>query len=222
MLMEKERNLIVEYGKKLITENLTDGTGGNISIYDPETGYFAISPSGIDYFKTNPEDVVVMDLDGNIIDGDKKPSSEKDLHAEMYRIKPDVRSVVHTHSMFCTTLACLGEPIRSVHYVLADAATDVVPVTPYVTYGTKDLALAAAETIGDGKATLLGNHGMLAVGKDLPEAFSIARECEWIAQIQWRCMAVGKANILPRDEMERVMEKFKTHGQPKTKKEESK
>lgn len=217
--MEKERNLIVEYGKKLITENLTDGTGGNISIYDPETGYFAISPSGIDYFKTEPEDVVIMDLDGNIIEGERKPSSEKDLHAEMYRIKPDVRSVVHTHSMYCTTLACLGEPIRSVHYVLADAGTDLVPVTPYVTYGTKDLAFAAADTIGEGKATLLGNHGMLAVGKNVAEAFMIARECEWIAQVQWRCMAVGKANILPRDEMERVMDKFKSHGQPKKKEE---
>lgn len=213
--MEKERNLIVEYGKKLITENLTDGTGGNISIYDPETGLMAISPSGIDYFKTNPEDVVIMNLDGEIVDGDKKPSSEKDLHIEMYKIKPEVRSVVHTHSMFCTTFACLGMPINSVHYVLADAATDVVPVAPYVTYGTKDLALAAAETIGDGKACLLGNHGMLAVGKDVADAFGIARECEWVSQVQWRCMAVGKPNILSREEMEKVMEKFKTHGQVK-------
>ena len=80
MLMEKERNLIVEYGKKLITENLTSGTGGNISIYDPEQGLFAISPSGIDYFETRPEDVVVMNLDGEIVEGDRKPSSEKDLH----------------------------------------------------------------------------------------------------------------------------------------------
>ena len=123
MLMEKERNLIVEYGKKLITENLTDGTGGNISIYDPEQGLMAISPSGIDYFKTNPEDVVIMNLDGEIIDGDKKPSSEKDLHIEMYKLKPEVRSVVHTHSMFCTVMACLQEPIHAVHYVLADAGT---------------------------------------------------------------------------------------------------
>ena len=218
MLMEKERNLVVEYGKKLITENLTDGTGGNISIYDPETGLMAISPSGIDYFKTNPEDVVIMNLDGEIVDGDKKPSSEKDLHIEMYKIKPEIRSVVHTYSMFCTVLACLQMPIHSVHYVLADAGTDEVPCTPYVTYGTKDLAMLAAKTIGEGKACLLGNHGMLAVGKDVGEAFMIARECEWISQIQWRCMAIGKPNILTKDEMAVVMEKFKTHGQVKKEK----
>lgn len=218
MLMEKERNLIVEYGKKLITENLTDGTGGNISLYDPEKGLMAISPSGIDYFKTNPEDVVIMNLDGEIVDGDRKPSSEKDLHIEMYKIKPEITSVVHTHSMFCTVMACLQEPIHSVHYVLADAGTNEVPCTPYVTYGTKDLAMLAADTIGDGKACLLGNHGMLAVGKDVAEAFMIARECEWISQIQWRCMAVGKPNILTKEEMDVVMEKFKTHGQPKKEK----
>ncbi|MBP3896557.1 MAG: L-fuculose-phosphate aldolase [Mogibacterium sp.] len=218
MLMEKERNLVVEYGKKLITENLTDGTGGNISIYDPETGLMAISPSGMDYFKIQPEDIVIMNLDGEIVDGDRKPSSEKDLHIEMYKAKPGMTAAVHTHAMFCTTLACMGTPIYSVHYVLADAATDVVPVTPYVTYGTKELALAAVETIGEGKATLLANHGFISIGKDINDAFGIARECEWVAQIQWRTMCVGKPNILDREEMERVMVKFQSYGQVKAKK----
>lgn len=213
--MEKERNLVVEYGKKLVTENLTDGTGGNISIYDPEQGLMCISPSGMDYFSIKPEDVVVMNLDGEIVDGDKKPSSEKDLHIQMYKHKPGMTAAVHTHSMFCTVLACLGEPICSVHYVLADAATDVVPVTPYLTYGSKELAVAAAETIGDAKATLLANHGFISVGKDINDAFGIARECEWVAQIQWRCKSVGTPNILSREEMEKVMIKFQSHGQVK-------
>ena len=217
--MEKERNLVVEYGKKLVTENLTDGTGGNISIYDPEQGLMCISPSGMDYFSIKPEDVVVMNLDGEIVDGDKKPSSEKDLHIQMYKHKPGMTATVHTHSMFCTVLACLGEPIYSVHYVLADAATDVVPVTPYLTYGSKELAVAAAETIGDAKATLLANHGFISVGKDINDAFGIARECEWVAQIQWRCNCVGKPNILSREEMEKVMIKFQSHGQVKKDKE---
>lgn len=217
--MEKERNLVVEYGKKLVTENLTDGTGGNISIYDPEQGLMCISPSGMDYFSIKPEDVVVMNLDGEIVDGDKKPSSEKDLHIQMYKHKPGMTAAVHTHSMFCTVLACLGEPIYSVHYVLADAATDVVPVTPYLTYGSKELAVAAAETIGDAKATLLANHGFISVGKDINDAFGIARECEWVAQIQWRCNCTGKPNILSREEMEKVMIKFQSHGQVKKDKE---
>ena len=218
MLMEKERNIVVEYGKKLVTENLTDGTGGNISVYDPESGLMAISPSGMDYFSIKPEDVVIMDLEGNIVDGERKPSSEKDLHIELYKEKPGMTAAVHTHSMFCTVLACLGTPIYSVHYVLADAATDVVPVTPYVTYGTKDLALSAAKTMGDAKATLLANHGFISCGKDINDAFGIARECEWVAQIQWRTMCVGEPNILSREEMEKVMKKFQTHGQVKAKK----
>lgn len=215
MLMERERNLVVEYGKKLITENLTSGTGGNISIYDPEQDLMAISPSGIDYFKTLPEDIVVMNLDGEIVDGDRKPSSEKDLHIEMYRNKPEIRSVVHTHSMYCTVLACMNMPICAVHYMLADANTNIVPVAPYVTYGTKELALLAAETIGDAKACLLANHGMLAVGSDVADAFAVAKSCEWVAEIQWRTMAVGEPDILSKEQMDVVIKKFRTYGQVK-------
>ena len=133
MLMEKERNLVVEYGQKMVTQHLTNGTGGNISIFDPEKKLVALSPSGMDYFKTKPEDVVILNLEGEIIDGERKPSSEKDLHIEMYKKFPWVTSVVHTHSMYCTVFACLGMPLKSVHYILADAGTDVVPVTPYKT-----------------------------------------------------------------------------------------
>ena len=215
MLMQKERELVVEYGKKLLTENLTNGTGGHISILDPETGYLAISPSGIGYFETEPEDVVIMDLDGNVVEGDRKPSSEWDLHIEMYKAKPGMNAVVHTHSMYCTVLACLGETLKSSHYILAAMGTDEIPLAPYVTYGTKELAEAAAAVIGESKACLLANHGMIGVGRDIRDAFGVAEKCEWLAEIQWRCEAVGTPNILPRDEMERVMEKFKSHGQKK-------
>lgn len=215
MLMEKERNLVVEYGQKMVTQHLTNGTGGNISIFDPEKKLVALSPSGMDYFKTKPEDVVILNLEGEIVDGERKPSSEKDLHIEMYKKFPWVTSVVHTHSMYCTVFACLGMPLKSVHYILSDAGTDVVPVTPYKTYGTKELAIAAAESIGDSKATILANHGMLAIGKDIKDAFGVASSCEWIAEIQWRTMAIGTPNILDRDEMEFVMKKFNTYGQVK-------
>ena len=165
--------------------------------------------------KSKPEDVVILNLEGEIVDGERKPSSEKDLHIEMYKKFPWVTSVVHTHSMYCTVFACLGMPLKSVHYILADAGTDVVPVTPYKTYGTKELAIAAAESIGDSKATILANHGMLAIGKDIKDAFGVASSCEWIAEIQWRTMAIGTPNILDRDEMEFVMKKFNTYGQVK-------
>jgi len=107
LLLEEKRQVIVEYGKKLIAAGLTRGTGGNISVLDEKSKLMAISPSGMDYFETKPEDVVVMDLNGKIVDGFRKPSSEWRMHLIFYQKREDVGAVVHTHSMFATTLATL-------------------------------------------------------------------------------------------------------------------
>ena len=121
----KERELIVDYGKKLITEKLTTGTGGNISIYLPEEETMLISPSGIPYFETEPEDIVLMDLHGNVLEGNRKPSSEYDLHSIFYANRPDVRSVVHTHSEYATTFACLQQEIEPLHYIIGSVGENV-------------------------------------------------------------------------------------------------
>ena len=127
MIMQEERELVVEYGKKMSAARLSTGTSGNISIYNAEKGLMAISPSGMDYFSTQPEDVVITDLDAHVVDGARKPSSEWALHTIFYKNKPEARSVVHTHSVYCTTFAVLGQPVRAVHYVIGDANTDTVP-----------------------------------------------------------------------------------------------
>ncbi|MBR5474849.1 MAG: L-fuculose-phosphate aldolase [Lachnospiraceae bacterium] len=216
MLLQEERELVVEYGKKMSADRLSTGTSGNISVYNAEKGLMAICPSGMDYFKTQPEDVVVMDLNANIVDGIRKPSSEWELHTVFYKNKPHARAVVHTHSMYCTTLSILGMPIKAVHYVIGDAGAPEVPCIPYYTFGTHELAEAAIgacmETGAD--AVLLGNHGMLACGKDLASAYGVARNCEYIAELQYRAMSVGTPNIVSDAEMEIVMEKFKSYGQP--------
>lgn len=214
MRMKEERELIVEYGKKMSAARLSTGTSGNISIYDPETGLMAISPSGLDYFSTTPEDVVLMDLEAHVVDGGRKPSSEWALHAAFYRRKPHIRSVVHTHSMFCTTFAVLGQPIRAVHYAIADAGTAEVPCAPYRTFGTPELAEAALETCGDGDAVLLGNHGLVVCGRDLKSAYSLACNMEYVAELQYRAMCIGTPHVLSAGQMAEVMERFKTYGQP--------
>ena len=142
MIMEKERLLIVEYGKKMSTSGLSRGTAGTISIFDKDQGLMAISPSGVGYFETEPEDVVIMKLDGTIVDGKRKPSSEYGLHAGFYKAKAaeGCLSVVHTHSDYATTLACMGEPLQAVHYVIATAGTHEIPLCPYTTFGTPELA----------------------------------------------------------------------------------
>lgn len=213
MLLEKERNLIVEYGKKMSGSGLTTGTSGNISIYVPEKGMMVISPSGIGYFDTKPEDVVIMDLDSNIIEGTRKPSSEWALHSEMYKRKLDCRSVVHTHSIYCTVFATLNQPLRAVHYVLADAGASSVPCAPYRTFGTVELAEVAGEHIGDGNAVLLANHGMLACGSSIKSAYGLAEGLEYCAELQYRAMSIGKPVILDDQEMEIVIDRFKSYGQ---------
>jgi Ribulose-5-phosphate 4-epimerase and related epimerases and aldolases len=215
MLMEKERKEIAEYGRKMSSSGLSKGTSGNISIYDPETGYMAISPSGLGYFDTEPEDVVVMDLKGNIIDGSRKPSSEHGLHTVMYLNKPDARAVVHTHSTFCTTLACLNTPLKAVHYVIGGAGSATIPCAEYATFGTPELAENVAKAIGKSKAVLLANHGLVTSGPSLAKAFGLAVNLEFVAEMQWRASCMGTPVVLSDAEMDTVMESFKSYGQPK-------
>ncbi|MGY3776573.1 class II aldolase/adducin family protein [Helcococcus sueciensis] len=213
MILEKERKEIADYLKKMLESGLTKGTSGNISIFDRKNGYIAISPSGMNYEEIIPEDVVVIDLDKNIIEGNRKPSSESDLHIAIYKSKPEANSVVHTHSMFCTVLSTLNMPIKSVHYVIADCGSAEVPVAPYRIYGSEDLAISVVNTIGKSNACLLANHGMVACGDNLKSAFGLASTCEWVAEIQWRALSVGTPNYLSDNQIIEVEEKFKTYGQ---------
>lgn len=217
MLMKDEREKIVEYSVKMLESGLTKGTSGNISIFNKELGYVAITPSGMNYIELTPEDVVIIDLNLNIIEGNRKPSSECNLHVEIYKTKKDIRSVVHTHSMYCTILSCLNEPLRAIHYVLADAGVSVVPVAPYKTYGTIELANAVASTIGDSYACLMKNHGMVSCGNNIESAFGLASTCEWVAEIQWKAMAVGTPHYLDDSQIDVVIKKFKGYGQDSNK-----
>lgn len=211
MLLEKERKQIVEYGKKLVTSNLTKGTGGNLSIFNREKGLIAISPSGIDYFKTEPGDVVILNIKGEIIDGDKLPSSEFEMHRIFYEKREDIDAMIHTHTMYATTLACLNWSLPAVHYMIALAGPDV-RCAKYATYGTKELALNAYEAMKDRKAVLLANHGLLAGAKDLNNAFNITEEIEYCAELYYRTKSIGDPVILDKEEMTKMLQKFKTYG----------
>lgn len=214
MYLEEKKEL-VEYGKKMSAEGLSSGTSGNLSIYLKEEKVVLITPSGIGYFDTEPEDIVVMDLDGNIVEGSRKPSSEWHLHTLFYKNKPEARAVVHTHSKYCTTLSTLRMPIKAVHYVIADAGTDEVPCAPYRRYGTEELAKVAVETAGKSNAVLLANHGIVVCGKNLKSAYGLAKGMEYVAEIQVTAMSVGEPVVLSKEEMDEVLEGFKTYGQVK-------
>ncbi|WP_319778588.1 L-fuculose-phosphate aldolase [Maridesulfovibrio sp.] len=212
MLLEKERELVVEYGKKLLESGLTTGTGGNLSIFNREHGLVAISPSGLDYRLSTPEDIVVIDLDGNIKDSERKPSSEYGFHTVLYKKRADINAVVHTHSVYATTVACLNMELPAVHYLVAFAGKKV-PLAPYATFGTPELAENVINTIGNYNAVLLANHGLITVGRGISNAFDAAEELELVARIYIQTLSVGKPVIVPDEEMDKVIDKFSTYGQ---------
>ena len=210
--MTKQRKEIVLFGRKLITSNLTTGSGGNLSIINRRDALVAISPSGVEYFDMQPDDVVIVDLDGNIKEGSFTPSSELNTHLALYRQRDDIGSVIHTHSAYATTIACLNWELPAVHYLVGFAGTKV-PLAPYATYGSRELAENICNTIGGGNAVLMANHGLITAAGDLKTAFVIAEEIELVARIYWQARCAGEPVILPDEEMERVIRKFQTYGQ---------
>jgi L-fuculose-phosphate aldolase len=202
---------LVEYGRRMVTSNLTTGSGGNLSCLEPDSGRLAITPSGLDYFSMTAADIVICDLAGKKLEGRYKPSSELNFHLALYAHRPTIGAVVHTHSIFATTLACLRCEIPAVHYLVGFAGKKV-PLAPYATFGTPELARNIVETIGDSNAVLLANHGLVAAGADLPAAFNIAEEIEMVARIYYQTLTVGKPALLSDAQMDEVLEKFKTYG----------
>lgn len=217
MLLEKERQDVVKYCQKLINSGLTRGTGGNISIFNREKQLMAISPSGIDYFETEPEDVVVMDSRGVIVDGKRKPSSEYELHRIFYVNREAINAVVHTHSVYATVLATLREPLPASSYLVAYAGLDV-RCADYASFGTVELAQKTFAAMEDRNAVLMANHGLLAGGKDILNAFNIAEEIEYCAEVYVRARSIGTPVILKEDEMKKMIVRFnESYGQKSTK-----
>lgn len=212
MLLKEEREQVVEYGKQLLERNLSVGTFGNISIYNEKENLFAISPSGMDYYKTTPEDVVICTPEGEKVEGTAKPSSELDMHRIFYQKRPEIKAVVHTHSRYAVTLATMGKSIPPMHYLIAYSGREV-PCTPYKTIGSYELAEAAYETMGDNYACLLGNHGLLACAGNISYAMDIAEQIEFVANIYYNTLLAGGPKMLKDEEIDVVLEAFKTYRQ---------
>ncbi|MBU5266871.1 L-fuculose-phosphate aldolase [Virgibacillus proomii] len=214
-LLKKERETLVEYGKKLIDTGLTVGTGGNISIYNRDSGYMAITPSGLEYHTITEDDIVIMDLNGHVIQGKWKPSSEYQMHSLVYQNREDVNAMVHTHAMYSTTISTLNIDLPAVDYLVAHSGGKNIRCAEYATYGTKKLAENALNAMEGRKAVLLANHGINVVGENMEEAFAITEQLEFCARLYWQAKAIGEPVILSDDEMEMMVDKFKHYGQAK-------
>ena len=215
LVLASEREQIASFGRKLVEHRLTRGTSGNLSIYNRNKSLMAISPSGLDYFQTAPQDVAVIDLSGRIVDGTSKPSSEWALHRILYENRADISSVVHTHSTFSTVLSCLGWELPALHYMIA-LAGPTVRCAAYASFGTEELAANAMLAMADCNAVFLANHGLLTAGSDLANAFHIAEEIEFCAELYWRSRCVGEPVILDKAEMTLMKNRFRTYGQVTT------
>lgn len=212
MLLLEERRELIEYGKRLISTRLTRGTGGNLSIWDPRRNLMAISPSGIPYEEIKENQVVLMDVEtGKIVEGDAVPSSECDMHRIFYKYRQDIRALIHTHTTYAATVACLGQDLPPLHYLVAYAGRNV-RCAQYATYGTVRLAQNAFEAMKDRNACLLANHGLLAGGLDLSHAFNVTEEIEFCCELYCRAKAMGEPLILDEEEMTRMIERFKDYG----------
>lgn len=193
----------------------TFGTSGNASERDrTDPDFFWITPSGIPWDAVDAQNLVQMvSSSGTITAGTSRPSSEWRLHRQVYLQHAWVGGIVHLHSPYATVLSTLGEPIRAVHYQMARVG-DEVPVIPYVTFGTEELAEKVRAAIQPTTSSvLLANHGLVAVGETVQEAWRAAEEVEWTAMIQYRASLLGKPQVLDHDQLESVRSAFRGYGQ---------
>ncbi len=193
-------------------------SSGNCSVR--VRGGFLVTPSGIPVEEMSEELLVEMNLEGEVVpkptemqkDISVKPSSEWRFHRDIYAVRPEVNAVVHSHSPFATTLACLNLDVPPFHYMIAIAGGDSIRCAPYELFGSQELSNAALEALEGRKACLLQNHGMIAIGSSLQDALRVAIETESLCEQYWRVIQVGKPHLLTSEEMGRVLEKFKSYG----------
>ena len=202
MLLEELRKQVAEYGVRMLEDGLTFGTVGYISARDPETGLICSTPSSVPYPDIRPEDVLVSDVDGNIIEGNGKISSEWCVQRAVYKMRDDIHALVHTHSKFASTLACLQVDLPAVYFSLPRCGGNDVKCTGYYDFYSQELADDIFEKMKDRMACLMGNHGALAAGSNLKEAYANAFELEFGSEIYWRARCIGQPYVLSEEEVQ--------------------
>jgi L-fuculose-phosphate aldolase len=206
------RQALVRACRELTRRGLTYGTSGNISIRRDAESFF-ISPTGSVYEELEEADVPLLRFDGRWF-GRRRPSSEWRFHRDLLQARADVGAIVHTHSRYATALACTGRGIPPFHYMVAVTGGIEIRCAPYHTFGSQELSDAVLETIQGSNACLLGNHGAIAMGADLPAALDLAGEVENLAAQYTAALTLGDVRMLEAAEMWKVVEKFRTYGKP--------
>lgn len=200
MLLEKLRNDVWKYNLELPKYGLVVMTSGNISGRDPDSGLVVIKPSGYSYEEMTPDDMVVVDLDGKVVEGHLKPSTDTATHLYIYKHRPDVFGIGHTHSTYASSFAALGWPIPAVLTASAMLGGEI-PCGGYATIGGEQIGAEILRTIGTKRAVLLQNHGVFTIGDSARQAAKMAVEVEEIAKITHLAMLKGKPILLTQEQL---------------------
>ena len=215
-MTDNARHRLIAAARGMLAAGLNKGTAGNLSLRASENGEsgFLITPTGMDYETLTAEDIVFMRLDGTSL-GLRQPSSEWRFHRDLYVARPQAGAVLHAHSPFATSLACLRRDLPAFHYMIARFGGTTVRCARYATFGTQALSEATVAALHERSACLLANHGMVVFGRDLSQALALAIEFETLCEQYWRTLQLGAPVLLSEAEMAEVIERFKWYGKPR-------
>jgi len=214
MLLESLRKEVIETCLRLVSFSLVTLTGGNVSCRDSETGYIAITPSGMEYHLIKPEDIVIVDKNGRVVDGTKKPSIETPMHTLILRERRDINAVVHTHSLYATAFATTRKDLPVLTTELAIGMGTSITTGGYAIPGSRKLAEYMLESFGaEGRVALLANHGAIALGYDLKQAFSLAFSIEEAAKVYYIARNYGEPVEITEEMAEELSQVILIYGQ---------
>lgn len=208
-MLESLREQVWQLHLELPKNALVKWTGGNVSGRDPETGLVVIKPSGVKYPDLRPEHLVVVEVDGKIVEGDLSPSSDTASHLYIYRQRPDVGGVVHTHSPYATAFAAVNKPIPVVLTAIADEFGGPIPVGGFALIGGEEIGQVVVEAIGRSPAVLLKNHGVFTIGKNAEAAVKAAVMVEDAARTVWYALQLGTPDEIPAEDVAKLHHRYK-------------
>ena len=215
MLLKDLREEVCRLHAELPRHNLVVWTSGNVSGRDPQTGFVVIKPSGLRYEDLAPENMVVVNLDGKVVEGKHKPSSDTFAHVYVYRHRPEINGVVHTHSTFATAWAAAGRPIPAVLTAIADEFGGPIPVGAYAKIGGDEIGREIIRSIGTSPAILMKNHGVFTLGKTPEAAVKAAVMVEDVARTVFYALQLGPLDEIPAEEVARAHRRYlEEYGQP--------
>ena len=209
-MLDALRQEICQLNQDLLVHGLVTWTSGNVSGRDPDSGLVVIKPSGMHFRDLTPVDMVVVDVEGNVVEGTRAPSSDVHAHNYIYRHRLDVMGVVHTHSNYATAFAAVGQPIPVYLTAMADEFGGPIPVGGYGKVGGDEIGREIVAAIGSSPAILMKNHGVFTVGPTPEEALKAAVMVEDVARTVWLALQLGQPEELPPEEVARARHRYVT------------